>query len=503
MENYFEVFRNNVVGHNQMIDTPFGKKKIIYADWTASGRLYAPIEDKLTNEFGPFVGNTHTETTVTGKSMTHAYRLAKEIIKKHINANADDAILISGSGMTSVVNRFQRILGLRIPKRASNYVRITQEEKPIVFVTHMEHHSNHISWLETIAQVECIPPTPDGNVDLEQLDILLEKYKDRELKIAAVTACSNVTGISTPYVEIAKRMHRNGGLCFVDFACSAPYSGIDMHPENPLEKLDVVYFSPHKFLGGPGSPGILVFDSKLYSDAVPDKVGGGTVKWTNPWGEHSYIPEIEEREDGGTPAFLQTIRAALCIRLKEEMGINNLMKREKEIVKLLFRKLKKIKCLHLLADEIEDRLGIFSFYIDGLHYNLGVKLLNDCFGIQTRGGCDCAGTYGHFLLNIGKEESKNITNRIDAGDNSSKPGWIRLSIHPIMSDQEINYILDSIKSLALNFKNWQKDYTYNSQTNEFRHTLQGFDENMVDGWFSKIHSTKKTDNFPVKKGGKK
>lgn len=501
LENYFEVFRNNVVGYNQLFNTPFGKKKMIYADWTASGRLYAPIEDKMTNEFGSFVGNTHTESTVTGKSMTLAYRKAKEIIKEHVHANKEDVFLVSGSGMTAAVNKFQRILGLRIPEKLNSHARVLIDLRPIVFITHMEHHSNHTSWLETIADVECIPPTPDGFVDLDYLDILLEKYKNRKLKIAAVTACSNVTGISTPFNEIAKRMHQNGGLCFVDFACSAPYVEINMHPENPLEKLDAIYFSPHKFLGGPGSSGILIFDSKLYSNTIPDEVGGGTVNWTNPWNEYSYITDIEERENGGTPAFLQTIKAALCIRLKDEMGIKNLMKREKEIRLWMFNELKSINGLHLLAEHSEDRLPIFSFYIDGLHYDLGVKLLNDYFGIQTRGGCDCAGTYGHHLLHIDKETSKKITDRIDTGDISTKPGWIRLSIHPIMSTSEINYILDSIKTLVLNFKIWQKDYVYNAPTNEFRHnTVRNIEENMVNEWFSSLNRPVQTTDLVFENG---
>lgn len=500
LENYFEVFRNNVIGYNQFFYTPFGKKKMIYADWTASGRLYAPIEDKLKNVFGPFVGNTHTETTVTGKSMTLANHLSKEFIKKHINADADDIILLCGAGMTASVNKLQRILGLRIPEKAGKYVRINQEEKPIVFVTHMEHHSNHTSWLETIAEVECIPPTPDGKVNLDYLDTLLLKYKNRPLKIAAVTACSNVTGISSPYYEISKRMHQNGGLCFVDFACSAPYTEIDMHPANPLEKLDAVYFSPHKFLGGPGTPGILVFDSKLYSNAVPDQVGGGTVNWTNPWKELSYISNIEEREDGGTPAFLQTIKAALCIRLKEQMGTKKMIDREKEITNLLFKELKSIQGLHLLAKNLDDRLGIFSFYIDGLHYNLGVMLLNDYFGIQTRGGCDCAGTYGHYLLHIDKETSKKITDQIDSGDLSTKPGWIRLSIHPVMTNTEINYIIDSIKSLVANFKNWQMDYVYKPATNEFTHVCSRNEENMIAAWFSALLLSKPSNGLSFENG---
>ncbi len=487
LEQYFSTFREKVIGYNQPFETPYGIKQMIYADWAATGRLYAPIEEKLKNEFGPYVGNTHTETTTTGKSMTIAYHLAHDIIKRHTNANPDDVIITSGSGMTGVINKFQRILGLKVPEKLDGFVKIPAELKPIILVTHMEHHSNHTSWLETIADVECIEPDEEGLIDIKHLEELLEKYKHRKSKIAAVTACSNVTGIQTPYHQIAKLMHENQGLCFVDCAYSAPYVKIDMHPEDPLEKLDAIYFSPHKFLGGPGSPGVLIFDAKLYSNKVPDNPGGGTVKWTNPWGEHSYLADIEAREDGGTPAFLQTIKAALCIKLKEKMGIKNMLNREKELLPLLFNSLRQIENLHILAGNIENRLGVLSFYIDGLHYNLGVKLLNDRFGIQTRGGCSCAGTYGHFLLNIQRDESQKITDKIGEGDLSVKPGWIRLSIHPIMTDGEINLIVSAIKELAINFERWQEDYTYNPQLNEFVSNHACDQElKMVQSWFKEL-----------------
>jgi len=427
LEKYFETFRNNIVGINQSFTSPFGSKKIIYTDWTASGRLYGPIEEKLLNDFGPFVANTHTETSVTGTAMTRAYHEARNIIKRHVNANQNDVLITSGSGMTGAVNKFQRILGLKIPENIKKYTKIPDEIRPVVFVTHMEHHSNQTSWLETIADVVVIPPNDDVLVCLETFEEILKKHADRPLKIAAVTACSNVTGIQTPYHEIAKLMHAQGGLCFVDFACSAPYISIDMHPEEEGAHLDAIFFSPHKFLGGPGSSGVLIFNNNLYKNTIPDNPGGGTVSWTNPWGNHKYIDDIETREDGGTPGFLQTIRTALSIRLKEKMGVENILKREHEILDLVFEKLNKVPNLNILAPNIQDRLAVISFYIDDLHFNLGVKILNDYFGIQTRGGCSCAGTYGHYLLHVDQETSNSITCEIDSGDLSHKPGWIRMT----------------------------------------------------------------------------
>ena len=486
LESYFASFRNSIIGSELHIDTPYGKKPLVYADWTASGRLFEPIETRLKEEIAPYVGNTHTETTTTGSTMTHAYHEALHIIKTHVNAASSDVILTAGSGMTGVVNKLQRILGFKLPEHFMGKVDIPEEERPVVFVTHMEHHSNHTSWLETIADVVCINPCPEGKVNVEHLRALLPLYENRQTRIAAVTACSNVTGIETPYYEIARIMHENGGLCFVDFACSGPYVEINMHPEDPLKKLDAVYFSPHKFLGGPGTPGVVVFDSKLYNLRTPDHPGGGTVDWTNPWGEHKYVDDIEAREDGGTPPFLQTIKAALCMKLKEEMGVENILRREKEQMKALWNMLIDIPGLHILAQNTPERLGVISFYIDGLHFNLAVRLLNDRFGIQVRGGCSCAGTYGHYLLQISQELSREMTAKISAGDLSIKPGWIRLSIHPTMTDAEIFYIGNAIWELSHSYPEWSKDYTRSTQTNEFYHKGEvNIDRNRAMDWLYK------------------
>jgi selenocysteine lyase/cysteine desulfurase len=339
----------------------------------------------------------------------------------------------------------------------------------VVFVTHMEHHSNQTSWLETIANVVVIPACPQGLVCLDSFKNLLEEYKDVTLKIASITACSNVTGIKTPYYEVAKLIQEYNGVCVVDFACSAPYVEIDMHPADADAYLDAVFFSPHKFLGGPGTSGVLIFNKKLYKNMVPDHPGGGTVSWTNPWGEHKYLDNIEEREDGGTPGFLQAIKTALSIKLKEQMGVENILLREKEITDYIFNHLGNIPNLNILAPQHKNRLGVISFYIDRLHYNLGVKLLNDKFGIQTRGGCSCAGTYGHYLLHVDEEQSHYLTDKISAGDLIQKPGWIRMSIHPTTTNAEIQYVCESIAQLAANFEEWANDYNYNRSNNEFTH----------------------------------
>ncbi len=484
MEKYFEQYRENTIGNELEFNTPGGLQKMIYADWIASGRLYAPIEDKIRNIFGPWVGNTHTETSETGTLMTKAYHYAQKIIKDHVNANEDDVIITTGFGMTSAVVKFQRILGLKQCGMLSGSDCLKEMERPVVFVTHMEHHSNHTSWFETVADVVQIQPDDKLLVNLDDLREQLEIYKERKLKIGAFTACSNVTGIETPIHDMAGIMHEHGGYCFVDYAASAPYVDINMHPDDPAKKLDAIMFSPHKFLGGPGSSGVLIFCKSLYQNHTPDQPGGGTVDWTNPWGEYKYIDDIEAREDGGTPGFLQAIRTALSIKLKEQIGTENMRKREKELVGMAFEKLRKIPRLHILADNIEERLGIISFFLEGVHFNLVVKLLNDRWGIQVRGGCACAGTYGHFLLNVSHEKSRHITELINHGDLSEKPGWIRVSLHPSMTNEELDTIAEAIREIEQHHEEWEKDYVYNVHTNEFRHKDEPEDKTgVIQSWF--------------------
>ena len=468
-EKHFSKFRENIIGIDASFMSSFGRQKIIYADWIASGRMYRGIEDRMANSFGIYVGNTHTETSFTGSHTTHCYHLAQQLIKDHVNAGPNDLIITAGSGMTTVVNKLQRILGLKGCGKLINKSCLRERDRPVVFITHMEHHSNQTSWYETIADVVIIEPGKDLLVDPRQLCRQLEIYRDREFKIGAFTACSNVTGIKTPYHKLARLMHEYEGVCFIDFAASAPYIDIDMHPDDNMEKLDAIYFSPHKFLGGPGSSGVLIFDASLYNNEKPDDSGGGTVDWTNPWGKYKYVDNIEAREDGGTPGYLQAIRTALAIELKNKMGTSRIREREKEIVKKVFSGLLGIKGIKILASETRERLAVFSFYHPDIHYNLFVRLLNDKYGIQARGGCACAGTYGHFLLEVSYQKSQEITDRISHGDFSTKPGWVRLSLHPTTTDSEIDFIIGAITDIAANAGTLCREYKYSLKNNEHIH----------------------------------
>ncbi|MBI9108966.1 MAG: aminotransferase class V-fold PLP-dependent enzyme [Spirochaetales bacterium] len=467
LSEHFKPFRENTIGFDKKMSLVSGEEaQVVYADWVASGRLYQPIEDFMTKIIGPLVANTHTETTLTGTSMTRAYHEARNIIKKHVNAGDKDSLFFAGFGMTSAVNKLQRILALRLPDSCLDTCH--EEERPLVIVTHMEHHSNQITWEECRCDVEILPRIEkSGLPDLAALEALLAKNKTRPQLIGAFSSCSNVTGIITPYHQMSKMIHRAGGLCFIDFAASAPYVDMDMHPSDPEEVLDGIYFSPHKFLGGPGASGILIMSNKLYKKAIPDQPGGGTVKWTTPFGSHRYFDEIELREDGGTPGFLQAIRAALAIKLKDAMGTINIKNREEELKEILMSELRKEPRVFLLEPQALERLGIISIYAPEEHYNLIVKLLNDRYGIQTRGGCSCAGTYGHLLFSIDQSMSLKITEMIDNGDLTEKPGWVRISLHPTMTDEEVRFTGQAVVEVIQNYKEWKEDYLFHTCSGEF------------------------------------
>ncbi len=485
LETYFEDFRNNTIGSDDKFSSIHGTQRLVYADWIASGRLYGPIEKAIQDRIGPMMANTHSFSSETGKASTYAYKHARQIIKKHVNAGKDDILVTTGTGMTGALSRLQRIMGLRFPHVTVFKLQLPEKDRPIVFISHMEHHSNQVPWMETIADVEIVPSDENQLIDLKALERLLERYRDRDIKIGAFTACSNVTGIITPYHEIAGLMHKYDGYCIADFAASAPYVKIDMHPEDPKQRLDAILFSPHKFLGGPGSCGVLVFNKELYKTNVPDVPGGGNVKWTNPWGEYGYFDDVETKEDGGTPGILQVMRAAFAVRLKEKMDVQNMHKREQELLNLCYEQLDSIAGLHILGNRDVKKIGCLSFYVENIHYNLLVRLLNDRYGIQVRGGWSCASTYGHHLLGICKAESNKLIKALEIQNLTDKPGWVRLSLHPTATNKEIRFTCNAIKDIANNIEEWRKDYIYNPRTNEFDHISCDDRKliNKVEGWF--------------------
>ncbi|PGK51207.1 selenocysteine lyase [Priestia megaterium] len=468
---YFNVLCENISGYHDEIQTPYGSFRNVYFDWTATGRGFLPIE-KLMIEIGAHAGNPHTESNYTGKHSTVSYEKALLTIKKHVGADESDVVLGVGSGATAAINKLHRLLGIRYPEQLMPFIDLPDNKRPVTFVTNMEHHSNHTSWLETISDVVVLEPNENGDVDAKQLEIALEPYREREVKIGSFTACSNVTGIETPYHELAKVMHEHNGYCFIDFAASAPYVPINMHPENPEERLDAIFFSPHKMLGGQRTCGILVFNKSLCKNSIPDHPGGGTVLYTTPWEGRKYFEEIQVREDGGTPPFLQIIQVSQCLRLKEQMLENRMQERKEMLLRHMWSGLSEMEGVTILERNKSKRQGIISFYAVNIHHSLLAKLLNDRYGIQVRPGCSCAGTYGHYLLKIGPKESKYITNDLDNGQLASKPGWVRASLHPTNTIEEIDFFLSALQAIIQNFEIWKKEYVYCQTSNEYKHITE-------------------------------
>jgi selenocysteine lyase/cysteine desulfurase len=350
--------------------------------------------------------------------------------------------------MTGALAKFIRILGLWVHEKHRDAVLSSMSERPLVYITHREHHSNQTMWLESLAEVRIIPGLPGDEIDLDWLQQDLATQANRQFKFASVTAASNVTGIVSPYQQIARIMHAQGGYCFVDFAASAPYVDINMH-ESDEDWLDAVYFSPHKFLGGPGSEGALIFNSDLYHNKIPEQPGGGTVVWTNPWGEHKFISDIEQRESGGTPGILQTIKTALAIQLKEEMGCERILTKEAELNAVMFDRLKAMPKVRILSAPHEKRLSIFSIVFENQDYRDAVQILSREYKVETRGGCACAGTYGHHLLDIDYCTSHSITDELDDEHQEGKPGWVRVSLHPSMTAEDVHAIADAIEAVSM------------------------------------------------------
>ncbi|CDF78987.1 class V aminotransferase [Formosa agariphila KMM 3901] len=484
LETYFQSFKEGVIGDNYTFKSRVGNQQLLYADWIASGRLYAPIETIMQEQIGPMVANTHSFSSETGKASTYAYKHARAIIKEHVNANEDDVLVTANTGMTGVLSHLQRVMGLRFPDAKQKKAQLSENDRPVVFISHMEHHSNHVPWHETIADVVILKCNDQKLICPETLEKALLQYKDRTTKIGSFTACSNVTGIITPFYDLAKIMHKHGGYCFVDFAASAPYVDVDMHPVDVEARLDAIFFSPHKFLGGPGTCGVLVFNKVLYTANCPDVPGGGNVQWTNPWGEYAYFKDIEVREDGGTPGFLQVMRTALAMRLKDKMDTEKIAAREEELLAYCFERLNKIPNLFILGSTEVKRIGCVSFGIKNVHYNLIVRLLNDRFGIQVRGGWSCASTYGHYLFDYDENKSLEMVEDLNSKNLTNKPGWVRLSLHPITSNKELEFICDAIEQVAENHEAWSKDYIYNKMNNEFEDSSKDVEIiQKVQDWF--------------------
>lgn len=473
-----EQIRESVIGKDTAVETPFGLRRVTYADYTASGRSLSFIEDFIAQQVLPLYANTHTETSGTGLQTTRFREDAREIIRECVGGNrAEHAVIFAGSGATGAIDRLITILGLRLPRSLDESYQLSEkiprDRRPVIFVGPYEHHSNELPWRESIADVIEINEDANGRVDLDELRSQLNEYRDRPLKIGSFSAASNVTGIISKTAEIAKILHEHGALSFWDFAASAPYVGIEMgtRAANGSYK-DAVFISPHKLIGGPGTPGVLVVRRDLLTNAVPSVPGGGTVAYVSP-DTHSYIRDHEHREEGGTPNIIGSIRAGLAFRLKETVGAERIRELEHGFIRRAIDSWLTNPNIDVLGNPTSDRLSIVSFVIrfEGgvLHHNYVVALLNDLFGIQSRGGCSCAGPYGHRLLGIDNETSHRFEDVIADGCEVIKPGWVRLNFNYFISEKEFQYLVDAVHMIATDGWRLLPLYTFEAETALWRH----------------------------------
>jgi selenocysteine lyase/cysteine desulfurase len=490
-EDFWQFVRERVIGAGAALDTPFGSRRLTYADHTASGRGVTFIEDQLRAALELY-GNTHTEDDATGTVTSERLLQAEAAIKRLVNAGPEHKIVVVGTGTTAAVHQLQQILGIYIPPAGKDFFQKLlreslgaerwdylsarlEEARPVVFVGPYEHHSNEVSWRECFAEVVEIELTAGGLLDLDDLaaKVSLDRYAGRR-RIGAFSAASNVSGVKTPVFDVARILHRGGALAFFDFAAIAPYEPIDMR-RDPEACFDALYFSPHKFLGGPGSSGVLIFHERIYRADLPPTVGaGGTVDFVNFDGQ-AYSSDIEVREKPGTPGILQTMRAALAMELKEKLDPARIAAREGELVRRVHAVLSANPAIELMGDVgPEHRLPIFSFNIrvgpSWLHPRFVTRLLNDLFGIQSRAGCSCAAPYGHRILHIDVKKSSELRRSIMRGNIGLKPGWVRLNFHFLHTDEEVDFLCRAIAFVAERGKQFLPLYRFEMHTGAWEHT---------------------------------
>jgi len=475
MDNLISKIRRGVIGHGQPITTPFGQKPLIYADYTASGRSLHFIEDYIREQVLPYYANTHTDASFTGAHTTELRESAREMVRRAVNGDARDKVIFCGSGATAAINKLIDVLGLRLPVERDDGpapIPRAEAERAVVFIGPYEHHSNELPWRESGADVEVIPLDPAGGICLEALATALERHRHRSLLIGSFSAASNVTGIKSDVSAVTALLKRHGALACWDYAAAGPYVAIDMNGDEPL---DAVFLSPHKFVGGPGTPGILVAKSSLFRNTVPAMVGGGTVTYVTPE-DHVYAADIERREEGGTPAIVESIRAGLVFSLQQEVGIDVIEARETAMAAWAMARLRACPDLEVLGSLDAPRLPIFSLRFRhgsrDLHYGFVVSLLNDLFGIQARGGCSCAGPYAHSLLGLDLDYSRQLEAAITGGVGLMRPGWVRLSFNYFIDDDELEYLLRALELVAEHGWRLLPYYVYSAKHGVWRYQGQ-------------------------------
>jgi len=489
--------RAGLIGRAATRIGPFGERRLTYADYTASGRSVDLVEDAVREHVLGWYANTHTEASTTGRHTSSVREQARALVRRGVGGDDETAVIFCGSGTTGALDKLITVLGLRAPREgialrlgAESWSGTPPEHRPVVFVGPYEHHSNEVAWRESLADVVVVPLDRAGGISLEALDALLHQHASRPIRIGSFSAASNVTGVLSDTSRISALLHAHGALACWDYAAAAPYVDIAMAARpgrDPLDYKDAVVLSPHKFVGGPGSPGVLAVRRDVLRNPVPSVPGGGTVSYVHPWGR-SYLDDVEHREEGGTPDIVGSVRAGLAFALKQAIGLDLITALEDR------HRLEGLAAwgshpnLELLGPVTAARLPIFSFRVrtpDGglLHHNLVVALLDDLFGIQARGGCSCAGPYGHRLLDIGAGAASALERQARLGRFGLKPGWARVSLPYVLGEAEVEYVLQAVLLVAQHGWKLLSQYRFDPETGIWRHVEAPADDTLgVERW---------------------
>ncbi len=447
--------RAGLIGEGRMIPGPRGEVALVYADFIASGRALAPVEDFIRDHVLPFYANTHTEASFTGARTTALREQARGHIARLIGAGEDHAVIFAGAGATAGLNKLVSLLG------------VNEAARPVVFVGPYEHHSNLLPWRESRARVVEIPEAGSGGPDLAALEAALREHAGADLMIGAFSAASNVTGIITDPGPVSDLLHAHGALAVWDYAGGGPYLPIDM----AAAAMDALVVSPHKFAGGPGASGVLAVRRDAVRLERPSQPGGGTVAFVSPW-RHDYLSDLIAREEAGTPNILGDIRAGLAFLVKEAVGTDAIHARDEEYRLMAEAAWADHPNLTILGLGHLPRLPFFSLLVRGadgapVPPALFTTMLSDLYGIQARGGCACAGPYGHRLLGIDRPRSEAIRGEIMRGEMIHKPGWVRLNLSWLMDRATVTHILASVAELAENVDREAAHYRWDAARGVF------------------------------------
>ena len=462
---------SGVIGEGEVLPGPYGPRRLTYADYTASGRALDFVEDAIRDRVLPGYANTYTESSATGRRTTRLREQARAGIHRAVGGTEEDLVIFCGSGSTAAVDKLTRLLGL--PSRPGRSP-VPERDRPVVLVGPYEHHSNELPWRESAADVVAIGEDRDGGIDTDDLRARLSRFRERPLRIGSFSAASNVTGILSDSARITALLHAYGALSVWDYTAAAPYLPIRMRETSPsgVDAKDAVVFSPHKFVGGPQTPGVLVVRRDLVGGAVPSMPGGGTVAFVDP-DRVLYLDDPVAREEGGTPAIVESIRAGLVVALKEAVGTDLILALERGWWRRAVERWDRNPHLEILGNPDAPRLPIVSVRIHHgarvLHHDFVVAVLDDLFGIQARGGCSCAGPYGHRLLCITPRRSAALRAQVARGHLGIKPGWARITFTHFMSEAVVDFLVEAVDLVATYGHRLLGDYVFDPRSGHWRH----------------------------------